>query len=60
MAHPETVCQHQVFSFQNMLYLAFPPLINTMGQPAYSPGEGQNVHRIIDLFQSGWQCRRLT
>lgn len=51
MAHPETVCQHQVFSFQNMLYLAFPPLINTMGQPAYNPGEGQNVHRSSICFK---------
>lgn len=47
------VWEHQVFNFQNKLYLAFPLLINIMEQSACNPGGGQHVHRTID-FVSNW------
>ena len=49
MANPESVSEHQVFSFENMLYLAFPPLVNMIEQPTGNP-EGHHVHRIIRFF----------
>ena len=49
MANPESVSEHQVFSFQNMLYLAFPPLVNMIEQPTGNL-EGHHVHRIIRFF----------
>ena len=53
MANPESVSEHQVFSFQNMLYLAFPPLVNMIEQPIGNL-EGHHVHRIIRFFFSNW------
>lgn len=49
MADPESMSEHQVFSFQNMLSLAFPPLVNMIEQPTGNP-VGQHVHRIISIF----------
>jgi len=60
MADPESLSEHQVFSFQNMLFLAFTPLVNMTEQPTGNP-EGQHVHRIIRVFfQTGWKRRGLT
>lgn len=53
MADPESLSEHQVFSFQNMLFLAFTPLVNMTEQPTGNP-EGQHVHRIIRVFFSNW------
>ena len=53
MADPESLSEHKVFSFQNMLYLAYTPLVNMTEQQTGNP-EGQHVHRIIMFFFSKW------